>query len=360
VRTLIVSPDFPPAQGGIQILTHRLAVGLPDAEVGVVTLGVDGAARFDREQRFPISRIRASPIRQLDIARLNAAIMRAALRHRPDVVVSMHIVTAPAAVALRSLAGVPYVQYTYAKELAARPHLARQALRHADMVVAISSYTESLCVAAGAAPDQVRLIRPGVDPSPTRSPAPARIPGRILTVSRLTDEHKGHDVMTRAMAMVRARCPHAHWVVLGDGALRPSLESLARSLDLDDAITFAGAVTDAERDRALWESEVFAMPSRIPPGQAGEGFGIVYLEAGAAGLPALAGNVGGAVDAVVHGETGLLVDPTDSDEVARGLIRLLEDDALRRRLGEAGARRARELSWDRAAAAVRHVLDEVA
>ena len=84
------------------------------------------------------------------------------------------------------------------------------------------------------------------------------------------------------------------------------------------------------------------MPSRLPAGGfAGEGFGIVYLEAGAYGKPVVAGNVGGAVDAVLDGETGLLVDPTDALEVADAITRLLLDEQLATRLGGAGADRAR-------------------
>jgi phosphatidylinositol alpha-1,6-mannosyltransferase len=88
------------------------------------------------------------------------------------------------------------------------------------------------------------------------------------------------------------------------------------------------------------------MPSRLPgPGRAGEGFGIVYLEAGAHGKPVLAGNVAGALDAVIDGETGLLVDPTDPLAVGEAIIRLLLDTELASRLGRGGAERARSLAW---------------
>ena len=92
------------------------------------------------------------------------------------------------------------------------------------------------------------------------------------------------------------------------------------------------------------------MPSRIPAGGfAGEGFGIVFLEANAHGLPVVAGDVGGALDAVVDGETGLLVEPADHVAVGAALTGLLGDADLRGRLGREGAERAQEFSWNRAA-----------
>ena len=113
-----------------------------------------------------------------------------------------------------------------------------------------------------------------------------------------------------------------------------------------DSIRFLGAVSDAERDDALDRAHVFVMPNRAPPGGVGgEGFGIVYLEAAAHGLPAVCGNVGGVVDAVVQGETGLLVDGEDPRAVAEAVSDLLLDPSRARALGDAGARRAKEFAW---------------
>src|SRR5207244_8070422 len=131
-----------------------------------------------------------------------------------------------------------------------------------------------------------------------------------LTIARLEERYKGHDVMVRALALVRAKVPGARWVVIGEGSLRPAIEQLARAYGLGEAILFVGAVPDEQRALWLRRAEVVAMPSRVPAGgYAGEGFGISLLEAGAYGKPVLAGNVGGALDSVLDGGTGLLVDP---------------------------------------------------
>jgi glycosyltransferase involved in cell wall biosynthesis len=360
VRVLAVSPDYLPAQGGIQTLAHRITTQLPEASTRVVTLRSAGSDEFDLLQPVPVRRVSTTALRSVDILRLNSAVLTEAIRHRPDVILSLHIVTAPAAIALQALLRVPYVQYVYAKEIEGRPGLARRALRGADRVLALGTYSESLCLAAGASPERTRIVAPGVDLAERPVNAPTRVPGQLVTVARLADRYKGHDVTLRALGLVRAAHPAVHWRVLGSGPLRPYLESLASALHVDDAVSFEGSVTDAERSRALWESEVFVMPSRVPAGGAGEGFGIVYLEAGSAELPVIGAKEGGAVDAVIDGETGLLVDPQDHVELAAAILGLLGDRELRQRFGAAGRSLAERSTWRQAAVDVRRVLAEVA
>jgi phosphatidylinositol alpha-1,6-mannosyltransferase len=154
--------------------------------------------------------------------------------------------------------------------------------------------------------------------------------------------------------------PDARWVVVGEGSLRGELEAMAASLGVADCITFTGAVDDEARDEWLERADVFAMPSRLlPGGRGGEGFGIVYLEAGAHGLPCVAGNVGGSVDAVIDGESGLLVDPTDHVAVADAIADLLLDSGLRTRLGQGGRARAEQLSWAHMAEQVDDLIERV-
>ncbi len=345
-RLLVLTPDFPPARGGIQILLHRLVVGLVGFDTRVVTLAADGAPEFDAASGVSTRRV-AAPARAgaARNAALNAAALREAARVRPDVTLSAHIVTSPAAAVIRRGLGGRTVQYFYAKEIGNKPRLARFAARRADVGISISSYTSALLREHGASPRALRLIAPGVDLPPDAAPLPARRP-TFVTIARLADRYKGHDVVIRALGLIRERVPDVEWVVIGDGPLRAELEQLARAHGVEDAITFLGAVSDAERDSWLRRADLLAMPSRLPDGRlAGEGFGIAYLEAGAVGKPVVAGGVAGALDAVVDGETGLLVDPTDPAAVGEAVARLLLDPALARRLGAAGARRAQGFAW---------------
>lgn len=350
MKTLVITPDFPPSRGGIQVLVHRLVSHAQGLGPVVLALGGDNARAFDSRDTLDVRRVSAfGASRRTAVAALNLRAVSTAIRTRPDMVISAHIVASPAAVAIRRLLRIPVVQYVYAKEIGARPALARFALRNADAVIAISRYTRDLALEAGAPADRIELIPPGVDlPDPHVLPAPNAKSGppRLITIARLEDRYKGHDVLTRALPLVRARVPDAEWVVIGDGPLRGHLERLVEASGVSEAVRFVGSVSDAERDRLLQDAHVFAMPSRLPArGLAGEGFGIVYLEANARGLPVIAGDVAGALDAVVDGKTGLLVDADDHVAIAEAISGLLLDPERAHTLGAAGLERSREFAW---------------
>ncbi len=359
MKALFVTPDFPPAPGGIQLLAYRLAEHLPSARVRVLALDEEAAKDFDRRSTVDTRRVRvrAAP-RPARIAALNASALREGLAWRPDVVLSMHIVVAPGVWALSRALGRPWVQYVYAVELALRPRLAAWALRRADLIATLSQHAKSLAMELGAEPSRVRVIPPGVD-------LPAAPPGTeheraLITVARIEEPYKGHDVIARALPLIRARVPDVRWIVVGDGPLRSRIESLVAARGLDGSVEFAGAVPDKRRDELLDRAAVFVLPSRLSPGGGGgEGFGIVYLEAAARGLPVVAGNVGGAVDAVVDGETGILVPPTDHLALADAVSDLLLNADKGRAMGEAGAARAEGFAWPRIAARLEEALLEL-
>lgn len=360
-RVLVLTPDYPPTPGGVQLLVGRIVQHARRLRLRVLTLDAPGAREFDDAAGGRhVRRVPQWGGHRSAIAALNAVAAVEALPFRPAAVLSAHIVTAPAAALIGGTLRVPFVQYLYAEEVGVRPGLAAFALRRAAAIIAISSYTRELAVGAGAEPARVRLIPPGVD-LPDASGGAAKAPRpTALTIARLRDRYKGHDVMLRALPLIRARVPDIEWVVAGDGPLRPGLERAAADQRLQDAVRFLGPVSDDERDRWLRGAHVFTMPSRVPAGGfAGEGFGIVYLEAAAHGLPVVAGEVGGALDAVVHGETGVLVDPNDHIAVAEAVVRLLLDPERARALGAAGARRARGFAWPEVARRVEEVILEL-
>jgi phosphatidylinositol alpha-1,6-mannosyltransferase len=362
MRILLPTPDYPPMGGGIQILLERL-VRHSRFSYEVVTLSAPTGWGRD-STGSPVTRSPRLAGHRSEVAGLNVLTLGRAIASRPDAVLSGHIVTGPAALAVQALLGAPVIQYLYGDELRDRPGLCRLVTQHARASVAVSSHTRRLALALGASTDRVHVILPGVDPplAPAPRPAPrkAGAPPTIITVARLEDRYKGFDVTIRALPLVHARVPDARWVVVGDGSLRGELQAMAGSQGVADHVMFAGALDDEGRDAWLDRADVFVMPSRLMPGGlGGEGFGIVYLEAGAHGLPCVAGNVGGSVDAVIDGETGLLVDPTDHVAVAGAIATLLLDPALRSRLGEAGRARAERLSWARMAEEVDMLIERV-
>jgi phosphatidyl-myo-inositol dimannoside synthase len=359
---LVITPDFPPGRGGIQLLVHRLVTAWQRARPQVITLaprasgGTPHRWRDDGARRISVPVPVGHPGR---VACLNLAAVVRALRSRPDAVLSAHIVAGPAAVAIARALRVPFVQYLHGEEVARRPGLVRLVARHASALVAVSRSTEELARAQGAAPERLHRIPPGVDP-PGSPPCPRDDRPSVVTVSRLRDRYKGHDVMIRALPLIRTRVPEVRWVVVGDGPLRRALEAQVDALDLGPHVHLAGEVDDAERDRWLDRCHVLAMPSRLSGYGGGEGFGIAYLEAGAHRLPVVAGDIAGARDAVVDGETGILVDPEDHLAVAEAVAGLLTDAPRACAMGEAGARRARMFAWPSIARRVEDLLISIA
>jgi len=356
-RLAILTPVFPPARGGIETLTHRLALALPGHERFVVAGAAPGTPP---PLPFPVRRVANEPPGgRKATAQLNAAALTELVRRRPAVVLSMHVRAGLAACAYAATTGVPFVQYVHAKEVLEFPATAEFVLSRAAGVIGVSEYSRELAEAAGAAAERCVVVPNGVDAAPPRGTPRAARP-TIVTVSRLHDRYKGHDVMLQALPRVLAAVPETQWIVVGDGDLRLELEQSACDLGVDAAVTFAGAVSDAERDRLLEAAWVFAMPSRMPEGRrAGEGFGIVFLEASASGLPVVAGWVPGVVDAVADGESGVLVDPTDPIAVGDALIGLLSDPAAAEALGRSGRLRAAGFSWEEIGLRVGEVLDGV-
>jgi phosphatidylinositol alpha-1,6-mannosyltransferase len=339
-RVLLLTPDFPPARGGIQLLMGRLVTHWRGVQTLVVT------------RRDPRRRGRR------EIAELNLRAVVEAIRFRPDVVLSAHVAVSPAAWVIRRVLSVPYAQYVYGQEIADRPRLAGFAVRHAAAVIPISDYATAL-VRPWVNEGHLRQIPPGVD-FPVRRGIERSAEPLIVTVSRLAERYKGHDVMLRSLPLVRARIPNVRWVVVGEGPLRPTYERMADALGVKDHVRFIGSVDDDDRDRWLDSAQLYAMPSRLSATGGGEGFGIAYLEAGAHALPVVAGNVAGARDAVVDGVTGLLVDPTDHLAVADAITELLTDRGRADALGRAGELRARQFAWPRVAERVEDLLQEVA
>jgi len=154
----------------------------------------------------------------------------------------------------------------------------------------------------------------------------------LLTVSRLTkdDRYKGHTQVIQALAHVRQQLPTLTYYVVGEGDLVPDLQQLCKQLGITSAVQFLGYVDEATLRTLYARADLFVMPSK------GEGFGLVYLEAMAYGLPVIAGNQDAAGEVIQDQATGLLVNPDDTTALADSILRLLTNPELRRQMGEMG------------------------
>jgi len=193
------------------------------------------------------------------------------------------------------------------------------------------------------------ILYPGTHPDRFVPPAsPPTRPPILLTVARLVPR-KGIDTVLHALPPLLDRSPDLQYWIVGNGPARASLAHQSQELGLTHAVRFMDGVSDSELPDIYRRATVFVMPSRADY-HAGsvEGFGIVYLEASASGLPVVAARSGGAAEAVLENETGLLVPPDDPPALAEALLRLLNDAEMRHRMGRAGRRWVeREMNWDR-------------
>lgn len=171
----------------------------------------------------------------------------------------------------------------------------------------------------------------------------------ILTVARLVP-HKGQDMGIRALSMLARDFPGLRYIMVGEGHDEQRLRALAKELGVSDRVGFVGAMRDDELPEAYATSTVYLGASRVDKEINVEGFGISFLEAGASGVPSVAGDSGGVRSAVRDGETGIVVPPTDPDAITDAIRSLLLNPERRQQMGRA-ARHAVEThyNWDRVA-----------
>jgi glycosyltransferase involved in cell wall biosynthesis len=361
-RILLLSPSFPPSTGGIERTASALADGLRDFEVEVVS----GRPASTRGMRPPAGipvhwAANDPPGGRLATLALTRLTVRVGLRFDPDLVLALHIRAMPAARVMARIRRSRVVLVVHAKEMREQPALARAACSWADAIVTVSSFSRELALEAGAPDERTSVIHPGVSlPSVLPVPLSARPgPPTVISVARLSDPNKGHAAALEAMARLRDRLPEVRWVMVGDGSLRSELTRRAQGLGLSDRVSFPGSLDDGELSQALGLAHAFCLLSRrAPEGRAGEGFGIVFVEAGAHGLPVVAGRIPGVIDAVEDGANGILVDPTDPGAAADALERVLLDAELGQRLADRGRARAAELAWARVVERYYAVIDQ--
>ena len=356
--SLLVTNDFPPKTGGIQSYLYELWRRLPPGETTVLTTSYPGDDGFDARQPFRIERSRARvllPSRALarridELARVTGA----------DVVFLDPML--PLGQIGPRLRAAPYVVVAHGAEVTVPGRLpgghalARRVLRGAGGVVAAGRYPAREAAHAAGGPLPGIVIPPGVDTERFRPLSDAeRSDARqrfgldaerpmILGVSRLVPR-KGFDVLLAAAAQLP---PTVQVVIGGAGRDRHRLEARTRRLGLGERVCFLGRVPDADLPALYASADVFAMPCRERwNGLEAEGFGIVFLEAAACGVPGVAGRSGGSHEAVVDDETGFVVTPRDVGALRDALRRLLDDAALRARMGAAARDRAvRDFSYD--------------
>ncbi|MFD9501547.1 glycosyltransferase family 4 protein [Streptomyces sp. NPDC060035] len=357
-KTLIVTNDFPPRPGGIQAFLHNMALRLDPGQLVVYAStwkrsaeGQEATAAFDAEQPFTVVRDRTTML--LPTPGVTRQAVRLLREH--DCSSVWFGAAAPLglmAPALRRAGARRIVATTHGHEAGwAQLPGSRQLLRRigedTDTITYLGEYTRSRIAAAltPAAAGRMVQLPPGVDES-TFHPSSGgdRVRARlgltdrpvVVCVSRLVPR-KGQDTLILAMPAILAREPDAVLLIVGGGPYAGQLKKLAAETGVQDSVRFTGPVPWDELPAHYGAGDVFAMPCRTRRGGLDvEGLGIVYLEASATGLPVVAGDSGGAPDAVLDGETGWVARGGSAEDAADRIVTLLADPALRRRMGERG------------------------
>jgi len=290
-----------------------------------------------------------------------AALIQIMIRERPQIVILGSVDDSHFGLWLYRWFRFPFIVFAYGNEMleTIQKKYKRQqlALRLANHVLATSRYTAGLAEKAGAAPERIRVVWPGCDsvffrPMVARDDLRQKLLGAghrdrvILTIGNLVSR-KGQDMVIRALPAICRRVPDLIYMIAGGGPYRGELEKLAMDLGVRDRVVFVGRVPDEDLPDLYALCEVFVMVSRerIEENDV-EGFGLVLLEANACGKPVVGGRSGGVPDALADGVTGLLVDPSNPEEITEALARLLTDHDLATRLGEQGRLRVvHEFQW---------------
>ena len=369
---LIISREFPPQDGGIAEAAFEIANHLAKSGRKVFVLTWKSQAGKERSDLNPVTwpfqvmRISRPRNRWLQIAVLFLCVSFLVASQKIKRVYAMSWNFEGVAMAAVSwILPADYILFVHGYDIsfkalsASDRSLLRFALNGARKIFANSSFTLELLLKHGPRKNAAWLpfgvdtsrFNPGVKGHQIRDRHALHGKKVLLTVARLF-ARKGHDQVIEAMPRIVQKIPDVRWVIAGTGPEKEKLVKRAGELKVQDPIVFAGFVPADELPAYYAACDVFVLPNReiLDPADpwAGdfEGFGIVFIEAASTGKPVIAGRSGGAPDAVLDGQTGILVDPLNAAEIADAVIKILTDPALGAKMGQNGRRRAeQELTW---------------
>ena len=378
--SLLIANDFPPVTSGIATFFDQIWRLLPPEHVRILAPELPGAREVDAGYPVPIQRIWL-PVQESPWAKVLKTLLTlhwtvtSSFVGRPTCLHCGQVFSSGLAGWLcRRWFKIPYVVYVYGSEtvrLARKglpQKLMRRILLESNWVITNSRATTEEFIRFGVPHRKLRRIYPGVDPR-IFHPTPKHpdwvkrlgLDGHrvVLTVARL-DQRKGHDMVMQALTRMEG-ADDVIYLIAGRGREEAHLKALARDLSLQDRVRFLGFVPDEDLPIVYNLCDLHVMPNRVTEDTAlegdVEGFGISFLEAGACEKPVIGGRSGGAVEAIVDGRTGLIVDPYSEDEIAQAIKTLLEDPSYSSQLGKAARHRIeREFDWRILARQVEEIL----
>lgn len=276
------------------------------------------------------------------------AVLRAIIKFKPEIVLTTHVALAPIGRYVSKIKRAKHIVVAHGIEVPRAPKEWAKIIRSNGDVLAVSNYTRrTVAMQPGVSLRSIgRLILPVNDAFFEVSRPLEKESITFVSVARLEpgNQYKGIDNLILAVQLVARTFPDVRLRIIGDGQSLTELESLSAKLFLQHNITFLGRISDRQLMREFSLADVFVLPGRATQdGTEGEGFGLVFAEAAAAGLAVIAGAAGGSAEAIAPGETGLLVDGQDVEEIASSMLKFLSAPSLARLFGDQGRRRAHAL-----------------
>lgn len=352
-KILLVTNDLGPRAGGIESFVLSLVERVPKGCLIIYTSTQKGSAPFDAQllERFGAVVIRDRAKILLPTPRVNHRAVKILKQYQIKTV--WFGAAAPLALMakqLRTSGATNIVALSHGHEIwwAKIPvlkQLLRKIIKDVDHLGYLGQFTKSEIVKASNQIDKFVQIAPGIDtdhfmPKSARADLikKYRLEDRrvIVSVGRLV-HRKGQDKLIESLPKILQSFPDAVLLLVGEGPIKQMLKNTAKQLGVTNQVIFAGRVQHIDLPDYICLGEVFAMPVRSRfAGLEVEGLGIVYLEASACGLPVIVGNSGGATDAVIDGVTGLLVNGSDTDQIADAVCKLLTDQSRAKAMGLAG------------------------
>jgi phosphatidylinositol alpha-1,6-mannosyltransferase len=357
MNIVIPTADYPPIEGGIGSVSLHLARELAALgnEVTVIAPWFPDMEERDARESYRVVRYKGYRLGWLRFFPMLAK-SRKWIR-KSDLVMGINI---SYGAVMSWMLRKPYIAFGYAyeflkfKRMPLFSTLLRRVYNKASQVIAISHYTANELQQFGVRSNQISVIFPG---APTaRVVTPKEIEDikeelilddgpLILAVGRLIPR-KGHGALVNAFAPILEKYPDARLVCVGRGPSSADAARAAQELGIREALRLPGRLSNRKIAALYTLCDVFALPTGVDRNGQVEGFGLVFVEAGAYGKPVVAGRSGGVVDAVVDGTTGRIVDPTDINEISVAIQYFLDRPATAKKMGDAGKLRVEtELNW---------------
>jgi phosphatidyl-myo-inositol dimannoside synthase len=354
---LLVAGVFPPGIGGMQNYYYNLC-RFSKHKITVLASRYEGDEAFDAKQSFRVIRkpfLIDEKVSVPHILRLFSQVKRIIKQESIDVTVYGYIMFGLIGLILNLLYRKKYTVAVHGLDVLQLTRffllrwMVKAILYRSSSVMVNSEYTKRIVQGLGVKDDRIEIVYPGVDESFDRMEKDPVLVERhnlqgkyvLMTLGRLV-QRKGFDMVIKSLPDIKKCIPNVVYLVVGNGPEREALEKLVQELGVQEHVVFAGRVSDEDMVKYYNLCDLFVMPSRYVESKGDvEGFGIVYLEAASCFKPAIGGNSGGVVEAVLDGETGILVDPNSTESISSAVVRIYSDKELARKLASQGYKRAK-------------------